>query len=55
MSRYACPGCGYVYDEAGSDPHEGWAAGTPFADIPADWCCPDLREQEDFVPAEPSA
>jgi len=53
MSSFVCPGCGYVYDEAQGDPREGWPAGTPFADIDADWACPDcgVREQVDFVPA----
>jgi len=48
MSRYVCPTCDYVYDEA-----LGWPAGTPFAQIPPDWCCPDcgVREQEDFMAA----
>jgi alkane 1-monooxygenase len=47
-----CPGCDYVYDVAAGDEHEGFAAGTAWADIPADWCCPDcgVREKVDFVP-----
>ncbi len=50
MSKYVCPNCEYVYDEAIGDPHEGWPPGTPFADIDRDWCCPDcgVREQQDF-------
>ena len=46
-----CPGCGYVYDEARGDPREGFPAGTPWADVPATWCCPDcgVREKVDFV------
>ena len=50
-----CPGCEYVYDVAAGDEHEGFAAGTAWADIPADWCCPDcgVREKVDFVPCEP--
>jgi alkane 1-monooxygenase len=49
-----CPGCGYVYDVATGDEHEGFAAGTAWKDIPADWCCPDcgVREKVDFVPVE---
>jgi alkane 1-monooxygenase len=29
---------------------EGFAAGTAWADIPDDWCCPDcgVREKVDF-------
>ena len=53
MARFACPGCGYVYDEERGDPHEGWPAGTPFSEIDPDWPCPDcgVREQQDFEPA----
>ena len=39
-----------VYDE-----HEGFAAGTAWADVPDDWCCPDcgVRDKVDFVPCPP--
>jgi len=49
-----CPGCDYVYDVATGDEHEGFAAGTAWADIPDSWCCPDcgVREKVDFVPVE---
>ncbi len=49
-----CPGCGYTYEVAVGNEHEGFAAGTAWADIPADWCCPDcgVREKIDFVPVE---
>ena len=51
-----CPGCNYVYEVAAGDEHEGFAAGTAWADVPADWCCPDcgVREKVDFVPFDPS-
>ena len=47
-----CPGCGYVYDVAAGDEHEGFAAGTAWADIPDSWFCPDcgVRDKVDFVP-----
>ncbi|GCD90112.1 fatty acid desaturase [Nocardioides sp. LS1] len=47
-----CPGCSYTYDVNAGDEHEGFAAGTAWADIPADWCCPDcgVREKVDFIP-----
>ena len=40
---------------AAGDEHEGFAAGTAWADIPDDWCCPDcgVREKIDFVPFDP--
>ena len=51
MTSYLCPDCGYVYDEAHGDPHEGYAPGTAFADLPEDFVCPDcaVRAKEDFV------
>ena len=47
-----CPGCSYVYEVEAGDEHEGFAAGTAWADVPDDWCCPDcgVREKVDFVP-----
>ena len=47
-----CPGCGYTYEVEAGDEHEGFAAGTAWADVPDDWCCPDcgVREKVDFVP-----
>jgi len=53
VARFACPACGYVYDEERGDPREGWPPGTPFSEIDADWPCPDcgVREQQDFQPA----
>jgi alkane 1-monooxygenase len=47
-----CPGCDYTYDVARGDEHEGFAAGTAWADVPDSWCCPDcgVREKVDFVP-----
>ena len=50
-----CPGCDYVYEVAAGDEHEGFAAGTAWADVPDDWCCPDcgVRDKLDFLPCEP--
>jgi alkane 1-monooxygenase len=46
-----CPGCGYTYEVAVGNELEGFAAGTAWADIPDDWCCPDcgVRDKVDFV------
>lgn len=59
FARYQCPGCGYVYDERKGHPHEGFAAGTRWRDIPDDWNCPDcaVREKRDFaiLPGGPGA
>ncbi|KRF00767.1 alkane 1-monooxygenase [Nocardioides sp. Soil777] len=51
-----CPGCAYTYEVAAGDEHEGFAAGTAWADVPADWTCPDcgVRDKADFVPFDPS-
>jgi alkane 1-monooxygenase len=47
-----CPGCDYVYDVRAGDEHEGFAAGTAWADVPHTWSCPDcgVRDKLDFVP-----
>jgi rubredoxin len=54
VSRYGCPVCGFVYDEARGAPREGFAAGTAWTEVPDDWCCPDcgVREKIDFVPED---
>ena len=46
-----CPGCGYRYEVAAGDEREGFAAGTSWTLIPADWSCPDcgVRDKLDFV------
>lgn len=54
MACYRCPGCAYVYDEDKGDEHEGFRPGTPWANVPDDWACPDcaVREKPDFVKLE---
>lgn len=41
MKTYVCIVCGLIYDEAAGMPSEGIPAGTLWADVPADWLCPD--------------
>lgn len=41
MKKYRCLMCSHVYDPALGDPDSGIAPGTPFEDIPDDWCCPE--------------
>ncbi len=50
MTAFRCPECGYVYDEATGDPREGFPAGTPWAQVPDDWHCPDcgVEDKVDF-------
>jgi rubredoxin len=54
VARYQCEVCDYIYDEDNGEPHEGFPAGTPWSEVPDDWCCPDcgVREKVDFVPAD---
>ena len=51
MSTYLCPDCGYRYDEATGDAHEGYPPATRFADLPEDFVCPDcsVRAKTDFI------
>ncbi|MGH9078273.1 MAG: rubredoxin [Acidimicrobiales bacterium] len=50
MSRFACPVCGYVFDEDRGAPREGFPPGTRWASVPDDWSCPDcgVRDKVDF-------
>jgi len=50
VSRWSCPGCGYVYDEEPGHPREGFPPGTPWSEVPDDWACPDcgVRDKVDF-------
>ena len=41
MKTYMCIVCGFVYVEALGRPEDGIAPGTVWADVPADWACPD--------------
>jgi rubredoxin len=54
MSRWACPSCGYVFDEAAGHPREGFPPGTLWSEVPDDWACPDcgVRDKVDFEPAD---
>ena len=47
MDKYECSICGYIYDEAEGDADNGVAAGTKFADLPADWVCPTCGADKD--------
>lgn len=54
LARYACPECGFAYDEARGFARDGFRAGTPWSAIPDDWACPDcaVREKPDFMSSE---
>ncbi|MDO5653392.1 MAG: rubredoxin [Brachymonas sp.] len=46
--KWMCGPCGYIYDEDEGSPQEGIPAGTLFADLPADWKCPDCGVGKEF-------
>lgn len=49
MVRYVCTICYYTYDPEQGIPDMGIPAGTAFADLPDDWCCPECgAAKEDF-------
>ena len=49
--RHMCRGCFFIYDDATGSPATLIAAGTPFADLPAQWRCTDCgAEKSMFVP-----
>ncbi len=52
MEKYVCNICGYVYDPEVGDPDNGVAAGTAFADIAADWTCPECGVGKEEFSAE---
>ena len=47
MKTWMCVVCGFIYDEADGRPEDGIAPGTPCADVPADWLCPDCNLGKD--------
>lgn len=53
-TRYQCPNCSYIYDEAVGCAHEGYAPGTKWAALPLSWQCPQcaVREKPDFKPVK---
>jgi rubredoxin len=48
MERYECSACGYIYDPVKGDPDNGVNPGTPFADLPDDWVCPQCGVGKEF-------
>ena len=50
-TRYQCPNCEYIYDEAVGCAHEGYAPGTRWSALPLSWQCPQcaVREKPDFA------
>jgi rubredoxin len=52
MEKYVCTPCGYIYDPAVGDPDNGVAAGTAYADLPEDWCCPECGAEKEYFEPE---
>ena len=53
VKKWQCMVCEFLYDEALGLPDEGIPAGTPWEDVPEDWCCPDCGVgKEDFEMVE---
>lgn len=53
MNQWHCDLCGFTYDENTGLPGEGIAPGTPWAQVPADWTCPDCSApKSDFTLAD---
>lgn len=49
-AQWQCGSCSFIYDEAQGWPAEGIAPGTPWAQVPEDWRCPDCSSsKDDFV------
>ena len=44
MKTWQCIVCGFIYDEAKGLPEDGIAPGTVWADVPANWECPQQNE-----------
>ncbi|MBS0468080.1 MAG: rubredoxin [Proteobacteria bacterium] len=50
---WMCVVCGWIYDEAEGSVEHGIAPGTRWADIPADWTCPECgAAKQDFEMVE---
>ena len=41
MDKWRCTVCNYIYDPETGDPDGGVSPGTPFAELPDDWTCPE--------------
>jgi len=47
LTRLECKICWHVYDPAEGDPVWQIPPGTPFAELPAHWTCPDCSATKD--------
>ena len=47
MERMQCDNCGHVYDKDEGDAKNNVAPGTAWADVPADYKCPECGAGKD--------
>jgi len=47
MERMQCDNCGHVYDSTEGDPKNNVAPDTSWADVPADYKCPECGAGKD--------
>lgn len=48
-NTWMCLICGWLYDEAAGAPEHNIAPGTPWAQVPMNWTCPECgARKEDF-------
>ena len=47
-SRYESPCEQDIHDPAAGDYERNIPPGTPFEDLPEDWCCPECGAEKDF-------
>ncbi len=48
LSRLECRICWHVYDPLEGDEYEQIPPGTPFAQLPDTWCCPECDSPKDM-------
>ena len=48
MSRYQSPCEKYTYDPEAGDFERNIPPGTPFEDLPDDWCCPECGAEKEY-------
>jgi len=48
MHRYESPCTKYIYDPEVGDHESNIPPGTPFEDLPDDWCCPKCGAEKDY-------
>lgn len=47
FQTWVCVVCGFLYDEARGLPEDGLPPGTRWAEVPADWACPECGVGKD--------